>query len=115
MPTLSREFRGHGKRELKPRDYAIFALKQMQRRDSNHIKERIALATMGIKDLSFARMLFETPSDHHKMLQIIYPDMCSRDAKEKTNFLTKVAPKLELFKPYLINPKQQMKGVCHGG
>jgi len=110
MPTLAREHRGQGKREISARDYAIFALKKMQRRDARHIKERIAIAQCGIKDLSFGRLLFETPQDHHNLLKLIYPEMGSLDSKEKTNFLTKVAPGLELFQCYKINPEQQMKG-----
>jgi len=114
--SLSREFRGTGKRRQSTvRAYAIHALRQMQRRDKMEIDTQKALADMGTKDLKFGRLALSIPEDHYQILKIIHPELSARDGKEKLDFVKNRVPKLELFKPYLINEKEQLRGNRHGG
>ncbi len=59
------------------------------------------------KDLSFGRLAFSAPQDHYELLTMIYPEMQSPDAEIKTKFYKSIG-NLELFQPYLINPKERL-------
>jgi len=98
----------------KERELAIKHLQFMQFRDNRAISETIAVADIGTKDLTFGRLAFSCPEDHYELLKLIYPDLVSRDAKEKTNFITKKMGKIPLCQPYLINPNEQMRGKRNG-
>ena len=92
------------------REVAINHVVQMQHRDKLDISVQHALADIGVKDLTFARLALSIPTDHYELLKLIYPDMVCPDGKIKTNFYTKRAPKIDLFKAYMINPEEQMRG-----
>ena len=96
------------------RELAIKHVVQMQHRDRLDISVQHALADMGTKDLSFARLALSIPDDHYELLKLIYPDMVCPDGKIKTKFYTKRAPKIELFKAYFLNQKEQMRGKRNG-
>jgi len=95
------------KLNFKERELAIRHLQWMQYRDKKDIQVNIAMADMGTKDLTFGRLAFSCPQDHYELLKLIYPDLVSRDAKEKTKFITKKMRKEPLCLPYFINKQEQ--------
>ena len=89
------------------RNYAIFALKQMQARDKSEIEFNLALAkaTDSVRDLSFGRMALSIPEDHRRILALIYPGIDEKDGKDRTKAWMKLM-KDDLTIPYRINAKE---------
>ena len=99
------------------REYAIYALKQMQVRDKVEIDQNLSMARLenDIKDFSFGRMAFSIPEDHRRVLALIFPGIDSEDGKERTHAWKKLM-KHELTIPYRINPKEtgNARKILHG-
>jgi len=89
------------------RDYAIHALKEMQKRDYAHIKFNLAMAKAedSVRDLTFGRMMFSIPEDHRRILALIFPGIDSEDAKDRTKEWKKLM-KNDLTIPYRVNAKE---------
>lgn len=89
------------------REYAIFALKTMQKRDYAEIYFNLEMAKAedSVRDLSFGRMMFSMPDDHRRILALIFPGIDSEDGKEKTKAWKKLM-KNDLTIPYRINAKE---------
>ena len=89
------------------REYAIYALRQMQKRDKLEIDRELSMARLenDIKDFSFGRMMFSIPEDHRRILALIFPGIDSEDGKDRTKAWKKLM-KHELTRPYRINPKE---------
>ena len=99
------------------RDYAIHALKQMQKRDYVEIAFNLEMAKAedSVRDLSFGRMMFSIPEDHRRILALIFPGIDSPDGKERTKEWKKIM-KHELTLPYRINAKEtgNARKIMHG-
>lgn len=89
------------------RDYAIHALKTMQKRDCIEIAFNLEMAKAeeNVKDLSFGRMAFSIPEDHRRILALIFPEIDSPDAKIRSKAWMKLM-KNDLTIPYRINAKE---------
>jgi len=92
------------------REYAIYALKQMQKRDKLEMDFNVecAKAAEAVKDLTFGRLAFSIPEDHRAMLAMIFPEIDSQDAEIRTK-AWKGLMRHELTRPYLLNAKEQGK------
>ena len=99
------------------RDYAIHALKQMQKRDYVEMAFNLEMAKAedSVRDLTFGRMMFSIPEDHRRILALIFPGIDSTDGKERTHAWKKLM-KHELTIPYRINPKEtgNARKIMHG-
>lgn len=89
------------------REYAIHALKQMQKRDYAEIYFNLEMAKAedSVRDFSFGRMMLSIPEDHRRILALIFPAIDSEDGIEKTKAWKKLM-KNDLTLPYRINPKE---------
>ena len=99
------------------RDYAIHALKTMQKRDYIEIDFNLAMAKAedSVRDLTFGRMMFSIPDDHRRILALIFPGIDSEDAIERTKEWKKLM-KHELTYPYRLNKKEtgNARKILHG-
>ena len=99
------------------RDYAIHALKMMQKRDYVEIAFNLEMAKAedSVRDLSFGRMMFSIPEDHRRILALIFPGIDSEDGKDRTKAWKKLM-KHELTIPYRINAKEtgNARKIMHG-
>lgn len=90
------------------RNYAIYALKQMQRRDARLIKFNLDMAKAedSVRDLTFGRMAFSIPEDHRALLAMIYPEIDSQDGEIRTKAWRKLMHD-DLTIPYRLNKKER--------
>ena len=99
------------------RDYAIFALKQMQKRDyaEMYFNLEMAKAEDSVRDLTFGRMMLSIPEDHRRILALIFPEIDSQDGEIKTKAWKKLM-KHDLIKPYRLNAKEagNARKTLHG-
>lgn len=89
------------------RNYAIHALRKMQKRDFVEIYFNLEMAKAedSVRDLTFGRMMFSIPEDHRRILALIFPAIDSEDSIERTKAWKKLF-KHELTLPYRINAKE---------
>lgn len=89
------------------RDYAIHALKTMQKRDYAEIYFNLEMAKAedSVRDLTFGRMMLSVPDDHRRILALIFPEIDSPDGEIKTKAWKKLM-KHDLTIPYRINSKE---------
>ncbi len=90
------------------RNYAIYALKQMQKRDAPEIAFNLEMAKAedSVKDLTFGRMMLSIPDDHRRILALIFPEIDSQDAEIRTKAWKRLM-KDDLIKPYRLNAKEK--------
>ena len=99
------------------REYAIFALKEMQKRDyvEMYFNLEMAKAEDSVRDLTFGRMMLSIPEDHRRILALIFPEIDSQDGEIKTKAWKKLM-KHDLIKPYRLNAKEtgNARKTMHG-
>jgi len=99
------------------REYAIFALKEMQKRDyvEMYYNLEMAKAEDSVRDLTFGRMMLSIPEDHRRILALIFPEIDSQDGEIKTKAWKKLM-KNDLIKPYRLNAKEtgNARKTLHG-
>ncbi len=89
------------------RQAALEVLKFMQKRDYYHLDKQMDMAKNEIiTDLSFGRLALQIPTDHYEVLTMLFPEIQSKDATEKTlGWKEFMASEYSL--PYKPNSKQR--------